>query len=237
MFKDQQRLNIKYWAICYIFFIAFYDKLWGISCWKHDENPVENQHISISKSRKTSVTPLMVEKSPLCALEGLCWVLRALWIVITPVWDCLILGEQSPSLHPPFSLLRGCGRCCAASLQSERDVSATVSTCLLWGAVALMWSWLNRVPLWRLDNWSAPPHSYPILSTVCMSVHERFAWRPTYTLMFSKEWAEQLDTPVSLIKWSPTFSRQLLPTNSRGAKQWRNPKKCFCLTIDSSRLT
>lgn len=58
-----------------------------------------------------------------------------------------------------------------------------------------------------------------------------------YTLLFSKGWADQLDTPVSLIKWSPEFSRQLLPTSSRRAKYWRNSKTGFCLSIDSSRLT
>lgn len=78
------------------------------------------------------------------------------------------------------SLLRGCGHRCAASLQSERDgdMSTAVSTCLLWGAGALMWSRLNKVPLWGLDNWPALPHSYPILSTVCMFVHECFCRCP-----------------------------------------------------------
>lgn len=97
-----------------------------------------------------------------------------------------------------------------------------------------VWSRLNRALLWKLENWSALPHSSPILSTVHGFVHEHYCRTPSYS---PKGWADQLDTPVSLIKWSPEFSRQLLPTSSRRAKYWRNSKTGFCLSIDSSRLT
>lgn len=78
----------------------FYHHLWGILCRKRDKNPVEN-NISISKRRRSSVTPLMVEKSPLCTPEGPRRLLSALRIVITAArQDWLARAERSPRLCP-----------------------------------------------------------------------------------------------------------------------------------------
>ncbi len=91
-----------------------------------------------------------------------------------------------------------------------------------------VWSRLNRVPLWRLRIVVSSPTQ--LSNFIYCSCH-------TYTLIFSTEWAEQLCTPVSLIKRSPEFSRRLLPTSSQRAKYWRNLKSGLSISIDSSRLT
>lgn len=140
----------------------------------------------------------MVEKRPLCTLEGLWWLLRVLWIVITPVWDWLWAASEASS---SAWLLCGCAHCCAASPQSVWDVATAVSTCLLCGVLVLMWGGLNGVPLWRLDNWSALPHSYPFLSAVCMFVHE-YSAVTTSSLPKSEE-NSLTHRPVSLTEaWS-----------------------------------
>lgn len=120
--------------------------------------------------------------------------------------DCHIPGVRlthswwaASKYSSPASVLHGCGHRCAASLQRQRQ--SHVHSCKDMPALRCrgfnVWSRLNRVPLWRLEYWSAFPHRRPILSAVCMFVHECCGRCHTYTLAFSKEWTAQLDTSQS----------------------------------------
>ncbi len=91
-----------------------------------------------------------------------------------------------------------------------------------------VWSRLNRVPLWSPGMLVSSPTQLSNFICCCCN---------TFTRIFSKEWAEQRGTSVSLIKRSPEFSRRLLPTSSPRAKYRRNLKSGVCISIDSSRLT